>query len=259
NASDLVASSRSYRVRDDGSTFGFGMPAQSAADAVNAGAAKVLFTGSRDAERSVFGLYTPTGATGTAALVAPDGTTRGTLPIVLGENIAQEFNPAASAFGVDPEPGDVIRLSVASGTLQAYVNVFDTGSGDVATSVPATPTTTAVVPAMGEAGTYVSDLLLSHADLVHSADIVVSLAPVGGTGPPLLATLTLPPGSSRTIADALPSIFGVGGQGTVGIHSSAPVAAAYRIASRQPEGDYAVIATALDASEAIGGGRSAAF
>src|SRR5262249_58584135 len=77
--------------------------------------------------------------------------------------------------------------------------------------------------------------------------------------PPVVATRPLPPGSSRTIADALPSIFGVGGQGTVGIHSSAPVAAAYRIASRQPEGDYAVIATALDASEAIGGGRSAAF
>jgi len=129
----------------------------------------------------------------------------------------------------------------------------------VATSVPATPTTKAVIPAMGEAGTYVSDLMLSNADLLHPVDITVSLALVGGPGPPLLATLTLPPGASQTIADALPTIFGIGGQGTIGIHASAPVAVAYRIASRQPEGDYAVIATALDGSEAIDGGGSAAF
>jgi streptogramin lyase len=258
NAADLVASARSYQVRADGGTFGFAQVAQSSADALNAGASRILFTGSRGSEISVFGLYSPGGATATATLVAPDGTVRGTLPIAFAANVAQEFSPAASAFGVSAEPGDVIRLSVTSGSLQAYVNVFDTGTADVAMSLPASPTTGAVIPTMGEAGTFVSDLLLSNADTVHPADVVVSFAALGGSGAPALTTLTLAPGESRTIADALPTLYGVTGQGTVGARSTAPVAVAYRIASRRPEGDYAVIATALDSSEAIGDGASAA-
>ena len=257
NAGDLVATSRSYRVRDDGGTFGFALPGQSSGDALNAGASKILFTGSRGAELAVFGLYSPGGAAATATLVAPDGTVRGTLQIALAANIAQEFSPAGSAFGVAAEPGDAIRLNVSSGTLQAYVNVFDTGTADVATSLPATPTTSAVIPLLGEAGTFVSDLFLSNADLAHPADLVVSFAPLSAAGPPVLVTLTLAPGETRVISDALPTLFGVTGQGTVGIHATAPVAAAYRIASRRPEGDYAVIATALDTSESVGDGASA--
>jgi hypothetical protein len=257
NAADLVASARSYRVREDGGTFGFSIPAQSSAEALGAGASRVLFTGSRSSETSVFGVYSPGGCAATATLVAPDGTVRGTISLALAANIADEFNPASSGFGVAPEPGDVIRLSVASGTLQAYVNVYDAGTADVATSLPTLPTTAAVIPLLGEAGTYVSDLMLSNADPLHPADLLLSYAALGSTGPPAAAMLTLPPGASRTIADALPTLFGQSGQGTVGVHSNAPVAVAYRIASRRSNGDYGVIATALDSTEAIAGGSSA--
>ena len=53
----------------------------------------------RATDISVFGFFSPTGAEGTATLVAPDGTVRGTYAIRVVANVAQEFNPASSAFG----------------------------------------------------------------------------------------------------------------------------------------------------------------
>lgn len=257
NAADLVASARSYRVRTDGGTFGFSVPGQASARALGAGASETLFTGSRSAETSIFGVFSPGGCAATATLVSPDGAVRGTVSLPLAQNVAVEFNPASSAFGVPPEPGDAIRISVASGTLQAYVNVFDAGTTDIATFLPAAATTSAVIPLVGEAGAWVSDLFLSNADPDHPADVQLSYAALGSAGPPAAASLTLPAGGSRTVSDVLPTLFGQTGQGTIGIHSTAPVAAAYRIAFRGAAGDYAGIATALDSSEAIAGGSSA--
>ncbi len=265
-AGDLAATVRSSRALDDGSSFGFSIPALSAADSLTQGSTRVLFTGSRSSEVSVFGLFSPSGAQATATLVAPDGTVRGTRKFSLASNIAQEFNPASSAFGVPAEPGDVIVVSVASGSLQPYVNVLDTGSGDVATSLPVAATTDAVIPnvgtllGFGDTG-FVSDLLLANSDSANPASVTISHFPVGSAGPPLVSSVSLAPGESRVIADVLGTLFSVSaGQGALLVSSDVPVAVSSRVASRRSEGDYATFAAALDGGQPIPeGGTATAF
>jgi streptogramin lyase len=262
-AADLSATMRTYRPREDGSTFGFSIPALSAADSMGQGATRVLFTGSRSSEVSVFGLFSPIGAKATAKLVAPDGTVRGTRVFSLASNIAEEFNPAATAFGVPSEPGDVIIVSVASGSLQPYVNVLDTGSGDVATCLPVAPTSDAVIPNLGTLvgygdSSFVSDLNLANPDLSNPANVTISYFPGDSGDPPLVSTASLAPGESRVIADVLGTLFSVSaGQGAFLVSSDVPVAVASRVASRRSEGDYATFAAALDGGEAIPDGAAA--
>src|SRR5262249_46154871 len=132
NASDLSATVRTVRPLDNGSTFGYSISALSGAQVLSAGAARTLFLGARgDAETAILGFFSPKGGDATATLVAPDGTVRGTLRETLAPNVSQEFNPAASAFGVAPEPGDVVRLIVNSGGMEAYVNVLDAKTNHV--------------------------------------------------------------------------------------------------------------------------------
>ncbi len=264
-AADLGATVRSSRPLDDGS-FGFSIPALSAADSLGQGATRVLFTGSRSSEVSVFGLFSPSGARATAKLLAPDGTVRGTRQFSLASNIAQEFNPAATAFGVPAQPGDVIVVSVASGSLQPYVNVLDTGSGDVATSLPVAPTRDAVIPNLGTLvgfadASFVSDLLLANSDLASPADVTISYFPVDSADLPLVSSIALAPGESRVMEDVLGTLFSVSaGQGALLVSSDAPVAVSSRVASRRSEGDYATFSAALGGEEAISdGGTATAF
>ena len=261
-ASDLAATVRTYRPRDDGSSIGFSIPAVSAGDTLGQGATRVLFTGNRSSEVPVFGLFSPSGASATAKLVARDGTVRGTRVFTLASNIAEEFNPAATAFGVPAEPGDVIVLSVASGSLQPYVNVVDTGSGDVAASLPATPTRDAVIPNLGTLvgfgdTSFVSDLFLANPDVSNPANVTISYFPLGTSDSPVVSALTLAPGTSQVIEDVLGTLFSVtGGQGALIISSDVPVASSSRIAARKAEGDYATFSAALDGGDTIVGGST---
>src|SRR5262249_22598474 len=109
NPADLQASVRTTRPLDNGATFGFEIPAVPATAALSSGASRTLFLGARGAaETAVLGFFSPKGCDATATLVSPNGTVRGTLRVQLDSNVAEEFNPAASAFGVIAEPGDVV-------------------------------------------------------------------------------------------------------------------------------------------------------
>ena len=254
NAADLSVSVRSARLRDDGSSFGFALRAASAADSLGQGSSTTLFLGGRPAEVSVFGLYSPAAGDATATLVAPDGTVRGTRRFTLTTNVAEEYNPAASAFGVAPEPGDVIRLAVASGSIQSYVNVFDSGSTDIATSLPIPAATEGVFPNLSNfagAGGRLSDLFVSNPDATRPVNVTFSFLQENGAAVPRLATVTLPAGGSRVIADALTTFFGVLAGGAVTFTADGPVAVAARVASRRDEGDYATFTPALSPSDAI--------
>jgi streptogramin lyase len=243
NAADLLGSVRSIRFREDGRSFGFALPALAAVDAVGSGSTKTLFTGARDSDVSVFGFYSTNGAEATIALVAPDGTVRGTTRLRISPNGSQEFNPAASVVGATPEPGDTIRVTVASGSLLPYVNVLDTGSGDVATSLPASQTNAAVLNGVSNAptgaGTYVSDLYLANGDPSNPANVTLTFFPAGAPGrPPRLANVALPPGGSLIVPDVLTMLFSTTGEGTISVTSDAAVASAARVDSRRDEGDY---------------------
>jgi hypothetical protein len=267
NAANLLASVRTVRALDDGSTFGYAIPAVSGTQVLSAGASRTLFLGARGAdETAILGFFSPKGGNGTATLVAPDGTIRGTLPIHLAANVNEEFNPAASAFGVTPEPGDVVRLIVDSGGLEAYVNVLDANTNDVASGAPVAASSEALIPnigtLIGHGGTnYVSDLFLSNPDPSNTAHLTISFLPVGSGQAPEIVTLTLPPGQSRAITDMLPTLFMLdAGQGTVGVKSDVPVAATRRVAARTSLGDYGTFAPAIDIANAIpNGGAAVAF
>ncbi|MDQ6893211.1 MAG: hypothetical protein M3167_11110 [Acidobacteriota bacterium] len=252
NAGDLLASVRSARIREDGSSFGFSMPALTATDALGSGSTKTLFTGARDSDVSVFGFYSSNGAEATVALVAPDGTVRGTSPLHVTTNGSQEFNPAAKVVGLSPEPGDTIRVTVASGSLLPYVNVLDTGSGDVATSLPAVQTTASILSNVSNAGsgaaTFVSDLYLANGDSANPANVTLTFFSSGSTpASPRLATVAIPPGGSLVVQDVLTMLFSTTGEGAISVTSDAPVAAAARVVSRRPEGDYGAFEVAVPA------------
>ena len=243
NAADLRASVRSVRFRADGSSFGFELPALAAVDAVGSGSTKTLFTGARDSDVSVFGFYSSNGADATIALVAPDGTVRGTTHLRISVNGSQEFNPAASVVGAAPEPGDTIRVTVASGSLLPYVNVLETRSGDVATSLPASQTNASVLNGVSNAataaGTYVSDLYLANGDPANPANVTLTFYRAGdAAGAPRLATVGLPPGGSIVVPDVLTMLFSTVGEGTIAVTSDAAVASSVRVSSRRDEGDY---------------------
>ncbi|MFN2387374.1 MAG: DUF5719 family protein [Thermoanaerobaculia bacterium] len=262
-AGDLATSVRTVRTRPDGAGFGYAIPARTGAESLGEGVTRTLFTGSRATDISIFGFFSPTGAQATATLVAPDGSVRGSHEILVVANVAQEFNPASSAFGVAPQPGDVIRVSVASGTLQPYVHVFQPSSTDVAAALPAAAGLESFFPNAGsfpgEERSFFSDFLLSNPGNAP-ASLTVRFFPLGSTSP-IARSVLLPAGSSLVYEDALPSLFGVpSGQGAIAISSDAPVAAALRVMSRQPDGDYSGFAPALQAEESVSSdGSSLAF
>lgn len=258
-AADLVTSVRTIRTRPDGAAFGYAIPGRSAMESVREGTSRTLFTGSRTTDISIFGFFSPGGAQATATLVAPNGAVRGTRKIDVTANVAQEFNPAASAFGVAPQPGDVIRVAVESGALQPYVSVFTPSSTDVAVSLPVNVSTEAFIPNAGSFPggdrSFFSDLLLSNPGS-GAAAATVRFYPLGASSP-ITRTVSLPPGGSAVYEDVLPALFGVSaGQGAITVASDVPVAAALRVMSRLPDGDYSGFAPALDAAESVptGGG-----
>lgn len=258
-AADLVTSIRTVRTRPDGAAFGYAIPGRAGGESVAAGSTRTLFTGSRTTDVSVFGFFSPSGAQAIATLVAPNGAVRGTRTIAVAANVAQEFNPAASAFGVAPQPGDVIRVTVDSGTLQPYVSVFTPSSTDVAVSLPVGGSREAFIPNAGSfPGTgrsFFSDLLLSNPGSTP-ASVTLNFFPIGSPTP-VTRTVTLQPGSSVVYEDVLPSLFGVAaGQGAIAVGSDAPVAVALRVISRLPDGDYSGFAPALDAAEIVPSDRS---
>jgi hypothetical protein len=262
-AGELVATVRSAQARADGGSFGYSVPASSAPDTLGAGSARTLFTGARESEVSVFGFYTPSGAEAVFTLVAPDGTVRGSLPISITSNVAEEFSPASSAFGLPAEPGDVIRVDVVSGTLHAYVRIVDAGTGDVALSLPAKASVDAVFPNAGTAvglfeTSFVSDLFLSNADTEREAHVEISYFPLNSRGAPATATLTLPPGGSRTVANVLQTLFGVPvGLGALLVESDVAVASSLRVASVKSEGEFATLALSIETGGTVPPGGSA--
>src|SRR5262249_51073443 len=125
SAADLLASVRSARVLPGGGTFGYLLPTQSATTSLPQGSTTTLFTGADSGHVSILNLYSLNDAQATLTLLAPDGTQRGSQFFDLAKNASLSFNPAASAFGVAPEPGDAIRVNVTLGTLQSSVLLFD--------------------------------------------------------------------------------------------------------------------------------------
>ncbi len=259
---NLAVSVRTAQARADGGTFGYSTPAFSGAESLREGATRTLFTGGRESELSILGFYSPSGAQAVFTLVAPDGTVRGTLPISIAANIAQEFQPAASAFGVPPQPGDVVRVSVLSGVLLPYVRVLDEGTRDVALSLPVRATTDGVFPNAGTAvglfdTSFVSDLFLSNPDAGRAAAVTVAYYPLDPFKAPAFRSLTLPPGGSAVLANVLSTLFGVeAGQGTLVVGADIPIASSLRVASRKPEGDFAVFALPIERSGVVPPGGS---
>jgi sugar lactone lactonase YvrE len=250
-ATDLVASVRSTRITPEGATFGYELPATPAGENLGPGASATLFTGARDGTREVpvLGMYSPGGSRGVLTLQGADGAIRGVRPFDLAANTREEFNPAASAFGVEAQAGDVVRVAVETGSLQPYVNVVDLGTVDVAAFVPVFAAVDSVLPNAGTlvgAGgrSFVSDLFLSNPDS-DAAEISLAFYPLLSSAP-LQATVSLAPGTSRAIPDFLPELFGLtSGQGALLVTSNVPVATGMRIAARSTLGDYGGFAPAV--------------
>jgi hypothetical protein len=263
SASDLVAAVRSLRILPNGGSFGYAERAQSAANAINANGSATLFLGGRDDDVSVLGVYSSIGGTATLTLAAPDGTVRGTRTVDVPQNVTLEFNPAASAFGVAPEPGDVVRVAVTLGAVQPYVHILDAVSRDVAESTPAFAATDTVFPMVGTvigAGglSFITDVFLSNPGTT-AANLSIAYYPYLVEGPPLVEAVTLAPGETRVLQSFLSEVFGItSGQGSILIASDAPVASAARIAARSSAGDYAGFAPGIPGSAGVSG-ASATF
>ncbi len=262
NPADLYANVRTSRVIPGGGSFGYLLPATSVATGLTTGSTTTLFTGASDFEVSILSLSSLIDAKGTLSLVAPDGTTRGSGDFEVFKNASLVFNPAASAFGVAAEPGDVIQVAVTQGSLEAAVLVYDSGTTDIAPSLPVAAATESVIPyAASIPGTdqsIVSDLFLSNPSTDGSAAVSISLYAFGATGQPQTANVTLLPLETQSIANVLPTLFGVDtGAGSLVITSDVPVAASVRLATSTAAGDYGTYAAAIDGVDGIAGGESA--
>ena len=90
------SSPRGRRAYLESGSFGFQLPAQSAAEVLQAGQIAHALHGSALRGRLVtFGYFSPTGGAATVDLIAPDGTVRGTQTITVESNVIESYNPAA--------------------------------------------------------------------------------------------------------------------------------------------------------------------
>lgn len=258
DATKLLAAVRSTRVLPNGGTFGYLIPATAAGGSLGDGSAATIFTADLDSEVSILNLYALDDTVATLTLAAPDGTVRGTRDVRLAKNASVEFNPAASAFGATPESGDVVRVAVTHGSLQAAVTVLDLGTFDVLPSLPVTATTDAIIPNAGSVvgggdKSFITDLLLSNPNSGSSAAVDVTFYPLGTADTPTTVSITLPPLTSQAIQNFLPALFGVSsGQGALFVTSNVPVASAVRMVTEYSFGDYGTFAGAIDGSRGIG-------
>ena len=261
SAADFIADVRTARTTPAGGSFGYLLPATSVLTGLTNGSTTTLFTGASDTEVSVLSVSSLVDAKGTVSLFAPDGTLRGSGDFEVVKNASLIFNPASSAFGLPAEPGDVVQVAVTAGSLEAAVLVFDSGTTDIAPSLPATASTLGVIPYAaaipGADQSIVSDLFLSNPSTDTSASVTVSYAALGATGAPSTATLTLLPLESQSIASVLPTLFSVdAGAGALVVSSDIPVVAASRIATSTASGDYGTFANAIPTAQAIAGGHA---
>jgi streptogramin lyase len=259
-AADLYASARSALYLANSGSFGLALPAQKAAEVLQAGAVRTLFTGSRAGEGSTFGYFSPAGGRAVVQLMASDGTVRGTREIGAESNVVVEHNPAASLFGVAPQPGDVLVLTVTAGVLQPYVNVQDSVTRDVAISLPIAGSTDLVIPNVQSLTSgsilWTSTLQLANSDLANPATVTATYTPIG-SGPLSPVTLTLPPGGSLAFADVVTGVFAAApGQGALTLTSNVPITAMQRLAAQAVAGggQYAGQSPALDGSTAVPSG-----
>jgi len=265
NPADLEVTVRSTRVTPTGASYGYAIPARGIPRSLGPGSSAILFTGARETEASILGYYTLEGAVGELTLVAPDGTVRGVRPFNIAVNTREEFNPVAAAFGVDAEPGDIVRVAVTSGVLQPYVNILDLGTFDVATSVPVQPLEDMIVPNAGiligaNDTSFVTDLYLSNPSSAAAADVSVTYYALYGGSPPETAHVSLAPLESRTVESVLLDLFGItSGQGALFLDPSIPVAAAIRVGARTAGADYAGFAPALDGTGGLTNGSVTAI
>ena len=261
---DLLASVRSARVLPDGGTFGYLLPGQSAATSLAQGSTTTLFTGADSGHLSILDLYSLNDAQATLSLFAPDGTLRATQNFDIAKNASLSYNPAASAFGVSPEPGDAIRVQVTTGTLQASALVFDPGTIDVLPSLPAVSAPSLVVPWVGSYAngdrSFASDLYLSNPSSDTAASVHLALYGVGTATAMATATLSLAPLQTLAIPDFLNEVFGLPAvQGAVTLDANTPIAAAVLVATHVAAGDYGTFASALDASVGVSGASAFAI
>ena len=264
SAPDLKATVRSTRVTETQASYGYAIGAIPATRSLGPESSAILFTGARETEQSILGLYTLEGATGQLTLVAPDGTVRGVRPFILAINTREEYNPVALAFGVDPEPGDIVRVSVSSGTLQPYVNILDLGTFDVATSIPVNTLDDAIVPNAGiligaNDTSFVTDLYLSN-PASSGAAVTVTYYPLYGGGPPISEEVDLAPLESKTVESVLQELFGLtSAQGSLFLDSSVPIYSAIRVGARTGDADYAGFAPTIPGSAGVTGASATAI
>jgi len=256
-ASDLFASARSALYLDNSGSFGFALPAQTTAEILQPGQSRTLFTNTRANEQTTFGYFSPGGGEATVQLVAPDGTLRGTKTLSVESNVTAQYNPAASFFGVAPEPGDVLRVTVTAGGLQPWVLIQDPVTRDVAVSLPISTTTDAVIPSVASLPTenvlWTSTLQISNPDTTETANVVATYYPIGA-GPSAGVPLAVLPGGSLDLGDVVVSLFNASGtQGAVVLTSDLPVAISQRTAAQSLSdgGQYAGQGAALDGSSPV--------
>ena len=264
NAADLHATIRSTRVTPLGASYGYAIRGSPIPGSLGPGSSSILFTGARETEVSVLGLYSLEGGTGELTLVAPDGTVRGVRPFTIAVNVREEYNPAAAAFGVEPEPGDIVRVSVASGTVQPYVNILDLGTFDVAASIPVFPYADAIVPNAGiligaNDTSFVTDLFLSNPS-ASSAVVSVTYYPLYASGPPQTVDVDLAAQESLVVESVLLELFGVSsGQGSLFLDASTAVHSAIRVGARTAGADYAGFIPTIDGTTGLSNETVVAF
>jgi len=244
------AMTRTYRLRADGGTFGFAVPAQRASSGLTAGSPGAVFLQTRSDETSILGIFSPTGANGTATLHGPDGSVRGSFAFFLPANNRQESNPAFATFGADAENGDYVTFDVQTGTLFPYVVLFQQ-TGDAALELPVAPASDFVFPAAGSGsgagGIVVSELLFANPSSSETAQVTLDFFPAS-SAPPSASAISVPPGGTTVVRYENPAL----GFGSVVVKSSVPVDGTARFANRTPAGDFASTARPIVAPSTSG-------
>ncbi|MGH9444080.1 MAG: hypothetical protein ACRD16_17590 [Thermoanaerobaculia bacterium] len=237
---------RSYALVANNGSYGFGLPGRLVSAGVTASSVLVLHT--QEGEISTFGIYSPTGSSGTATLHGPNGAVRGSLTFFLPANNRQDFDSAFTAFGASPETDDYVTFSVSNGSLFPY-SLIGEKTGDVSASVPVESAVSSIFPVVGsrsnpDGSSALTDILLVNSDTSTAAVATLTFYPQDPASSPSVSTVTIGPGSFLAVPYHDPTAR----FGALVVSSSSPVCAEARFANRVAAGDYAGLAGPVAAS-----------
>ena len=244
SAADLAGWARVYTTRPDGGTYGFAMNPIKPPRSVTAGDTGYFFTPPDVAQRTSGGFLVVNAATGTASLVAPDGTTLASKTFSWPGGTHVQYSPLFGSFGVAPVASARFVVKVDVGRVMPYGSSIDPITFDPinleylrASDAVTLQWLPAVARGAGPLGSAARTDVQLFNPSASTASVTLAFRSGTALGGLPTTTVTVPSGVAVTLIDVLHASMGLDGvAGILDVLSDQPVSAFARVRATDASG-----------------------